>query len=144
MVKNARMKQDPQPGKSGSGGQPMEIAADQLDFLLANGNQLKTGDTVGQSVRSPFCRSPPGSKPAKAAKPGQQMGGGNSTTVATAGKFHATFDDNNRIQTLHGSPNSKIVSTAPGEPTKTSTARQTRCDLRARRRCAEADPDRQL
>ena len=30
------------------------------------------------------------------------MGGSNSTTVATAGKFHATFDDNNRIQTLHG------------------------------------------
>ena len=33
MVKNARMKQDPQPGKSGiASGQPMEITADQLDF----------------------------------------------------------------------------------------------------------------
>ena len=27
----------------------MEIAADQLDFLLENGNQLKTGDTVGKA-----------------------------------------------------------------------------------------------
>ena len=27
----------------------MEIAADQLDFLLANGNELKTGDTVGKA-----------------------------------------------------------------------------------------------
>ena len=63
-----------------------------------------------------------GMKPAKAANTGQQMGGGNSTTVATAGKFHATFDDNNHIQTLHGWPNSKIVSTAPGEPPKTSIA----------------------
>ncbi len=121
MVKNARMKQDPQPGKSGSGGQPMEIAADQLDFLLANGNQLKTGDTVGKASIT-ILPMPGGMKPAKAANPGQQMGGGNSTTVATAGKFHATFDDNNRIQTLHGWPNSKIVSTAPGEPPKTSIA----------------------
>ncbi len=121
MVKNARMKQDPQPGKSGSGGQPMEIAADQLDFLLANGNQLKTGDTVGKASIT-ILPMPPGMKSAKAANPGQQMGGGNSTTVATAGKFHATFDDNNRIQTLHGWPNSKIISTAPGEPPKTSIA----------------------
>ena len=42
--------------------------------------------------------------------------------MATAGKFHATFDDNNRIQALHGWPNSRIVSTTPGEPDKTSTA----------------------
>ena len=121
MVKNARMKQDPQPGKSGSGGQPMEIAADQLDFLLANGNLIKTGDTVGKASIT-ILPMPPGMKAAKPANPGQEMGGSNSTTVATAGKFHATFDDNNRIQTLHGWPNSKIVSTAPGEPNKTSTA----------------------
>ncbi len=121
MVKNARMKQDPQAGKSGSSGQPMEIAADQLDFVLANGNLLKTGDTVGKAQIT-ILPAPPGSKPAKPAKPGEEMGGGNSTTVATAGKFHAIFDDNNRIQTLHGWPNSKIVSTAPGQQDKTSTA----------------------
>ena len=34
MVKNARMRQEPQPGKAGSPGQPMEIAADQLDFVI--------------------------------------------------------------------------------------------------------------
>ncbi len=124
MVKNARMKQDPQPGKSGTGGQPMEIAADQLDFVLANGNQLKTGDTVGKASIT-ILPMPPGSKPAKSdAKKGQDLGGGNSTTVATAGKFHATFDDNNRIQTLHGWPDSKIVSTSPGEPPKISTAQK--------------------
>ena len=41
------------------------------------------------------------------------MGGSNSTTVATAGKFHATFDDSNHLQTLHGWPDSKIVSSSP-------------------------------
>ncbi len=120
MIKNAKMKQDPQPGKSGSGGQPMEIAADQLDFQLAEGNELKTADTVGKAAIT-ILPMPPGTKPAKSVKPDQQMGSSNSTTVATAGKFHATFE-NNHIQTLHGWPNSKIVSTTPGEPDKTSTA----------------------
>ena len=64
MIKNARMMQEPKPGKSGPSGQPMEIAADQLDFQLANGNQLKTGDTVGKATIT-ILPSPPGSKPAK-------------------------------------------------------------------------------
>lgn len=119
MVKNARMKQDPQPGKAGSGGQPMEIAADQLDFQLENGNEIKTGDTVGKAWIT-ILPKPPGSQPVKTAdKKNQDLGGGNSTTVASAGKFHAVFEGN-RIQALHGWPNSKIVSTAPGEPDKTS------------------------
>ncbi len=120
MVKNARMKQDPAPGKSGSSGQPMEIAADQLDFEMGEGNQLKTADTVGKASIT-ILPSPHAAKPAKSANRSQDVGGTNSTTVATAGKFHAKFDDN-RIQTLHGWPNSKIVSTTPGEPDKTSIA----------------------
>jgi len=122
MVKNARMMQDPKPGKSGSSGQPMEIAADQLDFLLENGNQLKTGDTVGKATITIF-PAPPGSRKQKVASQGDKETGGNSTTVATAGKFHATFDSNNRMQTLHGAPDSRIVSTSPGEPDKVSVAR---------------------
>ncbi len=52
------------------------------------------------------------------------MGGSQATTVATAGKFHATFDDENRMQTLHGSPDSRIVSTSPDQPEKVSTAQK--------------------
>ena len=121
MIKNAHMMQEPKPGKSGASGQPMEVAADQLDFQLVNGNQLKTGDTVGKAMIT-ILPSPPGSKPAKGSGSGQDMGGGNSTTVATAGKFHVTFDDNNRMKTLHGSPDSRIVSTTPEQPEKVSTA----------------------
>ena len=120
MIKNARMRQDPQPQKSGTSGQPMEIAADQLDFQLANGNQIKTGDTLGKASIT-ILPKPAASRPAKnASNSGEDMG--NSTTVATAGKFHSTFDDNNRLQTLHGWPNSRIVSTTPGQPDKVSTA----------------------
>ena len=64
MVKNARMMQEPKPGKSGPSGQPMEIAAEQLDFVLENGNQLKTGDTVGKAVIT-ILPSPPGSRAAR-------------------------------------------------------------------------------
>jgi len=120
MVKNARMMQEPKPSKSGPSGQPMEIAADQLDFQLENGNLLRTGDTVGKAAIT-ILPSPPGSKPEKGAGNGQEVGG-NATTVATAAKFHATFDDNNRMKTLHGSPDSRIVSTSPGQPEKVSTA----------------------
>src|SRR5271166_1779871 len=120
MIKNARMMQEPKPGKSGPSGQPMEVAAEQLDFQLANGNQLKTGDTVGKAAIT-ILPSPPGAKAAKNTGGGQEMGG-NATTVATAGKFHVTFDDNNRMKTLHGSPDSRIVSTSPGQPEKVSTA----------------------
>jgi len=118
MVKNARMRQDPQPGRPGSSGQPMEIAADQLDFQLEEGNRIKTGDTSGKAVITILPSPGGGTRPSK----GSPASNSNSTTVATAGKFHATFDDNNRIQTLHGWPNSRIVSTTPGEPEKVSTA----------------------
>jgi lipopolysaccharide export system protein LptA len=120
MVKNAYMMQEPKPGKSGTSGQPMEVNAEQLDFQLANGNLLKTGDTVGKAMIT-ILPSPPGSKPAKSA-PGPNDMGGNATTVATAGKFHVTFDDKNRMKTLHGSPDSRIVSTSPGQPEKVSMA----------------------
>jgi lipopolysaccharide export system protein LptA len=122
MVKNARMRQEPQPGKPGAPGQPMEIAADQLNFVLDNGNELKTGDTVGKAQITIF-PMPAGAKPAKSApKTGQDFGSPNATTVATAGKFHATFGADNRMQLLHGSPDARIVSTSPGQPEKISTS----------------------
>ena len=122
MVKNARMRQDPQPGKAGSSGQPVEIAADQLDFQLVNGNQLKTGDTLGKAWIT-ILPKPPGSQPTpNNAKKSQDLGGSNATTVASAGKFHASFDDSNHLQTLHGWPNARIVSSTPGEPDKVSTS----------------------
>src|SRR5271166_3217902 len=69
LIKNARMLQEPKPGKSGPSGQPMEVAAAQLDFQLQNGNLLKTGDTVGKAVIT-ILPSPPGSKPATSSSSG--------------------------------------------------------------------------
>ena len=91
LVKNAYMHQDPKPGKSSAAptsSQPMEIAADGLDFTIANGNELKSGETVGKAQIT-ILPNPSGTKSRSAEKNTQDMG--NSTTVATAGKFHALF-----------------------------------------------------
>ncbi len=124
MVKNARLHQDPNPGKPGVGpasGQPMDVIADALDFQLADGNELKTADTIGKAQ---IVILPNPTKPKTAEKPSdknaQDMG--NATTVATAGKFHAIFGDGNQMQSLHGEPDSRIVSTSPDQPEKVSTA----------------------
>ena len=120
MVTNARLHQDPHPGKPGIGpasGQPMDITADALDFQLANGSDLKTADTIGKAQ---IVILPNPTKPKSGDKNADNMG--NSTTVATAGHFHATFGDANQMQSLHGAPDSRIVSTSPGQPEKVSTA----------------------
>jgi lipopolysaccharide export system protein LptA len=127
LVKDAHMMQDPRPGKPGAGaqssGQPMEIAADQLDFQLENGgSQIKTADTIGKAAIT-ILPAPSNARKPKSAGPGDKEPGANSTTVATAGKFHATFDSNNRIQMLHGTPDARIVSSSPGQPDKLSTSR---------------------
>ncbi len=139
MVKDARMMQDPKPDKSGSSGQPMEIAADELDFLLENaGNQIKSGDTVGKAAITIF-PVPPNSKKPKSPTPSDKETGSNSTTVATAGKFHATFDSNNRV---------RGAAWHTGRPHRVHHAWKSRqgerlaqpgCHLRPRWRCGEVD-----
>ena len=120
MVTNARMHQDPHPGRPGVGpasGQPMDVIADALDFVIANGSDLKTADTIGKAQ---IVILPNPTKPKSADKNADDMG--NSTTVATAGHFHAIFGEGNQMQSLHGAPDSRIVSTSPGDPDKVSTA----------------------
>jgi len=124
MVSNARLHQDPHSGKPGTGpasGQPMDVIADALDFQLANGSDLKTADTVGKAQ---IVILPNPARPAGGAKSSDKSGDemSNSTTVATAGKFHASFADGNQMQSLHGEPGSRIVSTSPGQPERVSTA----------------------
>jgi len=122
MVKNARMRQEPQPGRPGSPGQPIEIAADQLNFVIENGNALSTGDTAGMAQITIYPSPPPAKSARASTRSTDSLGSGNSTTVATAGHFHATFGEANKLHSLHGSPDARIVAMTPGEPDKTSTS----------------------
>jgi len=104
-------------------GQPQqtEVDADAVDFTLMPGSILDHADTSGKAqiviLSANNQQSQPGARPVRP-KPA-----GPVRTVVTARTFHATFTDQNRMKTLHGAPDAKIVSRTPGEPQRVSTSR---------------------
>jgi lipopolysaccharide export system protein LptA len=84
--------------------QDVEMTAPIMDFLVKGGRRLERAQTSG----------PP---QIVITQPGP-----NQTAVVTAGKFDATFTDQNRIATLHGEPDARIVSRTPGQPDRISTS----------------------
>ncbi len=101
-----KLVQEPARGKTAHA---VEIAANSIDFLIKNGRTLQQAVTGGpaQVTVLPL----PGASGQDAAQ-----------TVATAGKFEARFNRQNRLDHLTGMPDAKLVSTAPGQPAKTSTS----------------------
>jgi lipopolysaccharide export system protein LptA len=101
-----KLLQQPARGKAAH---PVEIAAASIDFLVKNGRTLQQAVTGGpaQVTVLPL----PGAS-------GQDAG----QTVATAGRFEAHFNRQNRIDHLTGAPDTKVVLSSPGQPDKTSTS----------------------
>src|SRR6202795_5359636 len=92
--------------------QDVEMTAPVMDFIVKNGRQLERAETSG----------PPQiviSQPEA-----------NQKTVVTAAKFTAKFTEKNRLATLHGEPDARIVSSkigdgkigAPGQSDRVSTS----------------------
>jgi len=80
------------------GGQDLEMTAPVMDFQVKDGRLLERAETSG----------PPQiviTQPAS-----------NQKTVVTASKFTAKFTNKNRLATLHGEPDAKIVSSRIGAP----------------------------
>jgi lipopolysaccharide export system protein LptA len=88
---------------------PVEIAASTMDFVLKNGRALEQAVTGGETQVTVL---------PLAGASGQDA----AQTVATAGRFEARFNRQNRIDHLTGAPQAKVVSSAPGQPDKTSTS----------------------
>ena len=88
------------PAKPGARDQEVEMAAPVMDFIVKNGRLLDLAETSGPPQ---IVITQPGT---------------NQKTVVTAAKFTAKFTDQNRLATLHGEPNAKIVSSLidPGKP----------------------------
>ena len=101
-----KLLQQPARGKAAH---PVEIAAASIDFLVKNGRTLQQAVTSGpaQVTVLPL-----------AGASGQDAG----QTVATAGRFQARFNRQNRIDHLTGAPDAKVVLSSPGQPDKTSTS----------------------
>jgi lipopolysaccharide export system protein LptA len=78
-------------GKPGSA-QDIDMTAPVMDFIVKNGRLLERAETAGPPQ---IVITQPGS---------------NQKTVVTATKFTAKFTEKNRLATLHGEPDAKIVS----------------------------------
>jgi lipopolysaccharide export system protein LptA len=106
-------------------GQPQqtEVDADVVDFTLKPGSILDHADTAGKAQIVILSANNPQSRPGSRPRPAAAKPAGPVRTVVTARTFHATFTDQNRMRTLHGAPDAKIVSVTPSQPQRVSASR---------------------
>ncbi|HEY6303803.1 MAG TPA: LPS export ABC transporter periplasmic protein LptC [Terriglobales bacterium] len=94
------------PAKGGE--QDIDMTAPEMDFIVKDGRLLERADTSGPPqivITQP---------------------GANQKTVVTAAKFTAKFTDKNRLATLHGEPDAKIVSSIDANKVDASKAGSTK------------------
>ncbi|MFY9559895.1 MAG: LptA/OstA family protein [Terriglobales bacterium] len=92
--------------------QDLELTAPAMDFIVRNGRQLERVETSGPPqivITQPDV---------------------NQRTVVTAGKFAFGFREQNRLASLHGAPDARIVTSTNGQPDRTSTSQTLDVTLR--------------
>ncbi len=109
----------PQPAAKGtaSGPQDFELTAPAMDFTVSHGHILETAETSGAAQITIAQALPAVSSPAQS--------GAAQSTVVTAGRFLAQFasvEGKNRLASVHGAPNARIVNSTPGQPDRISTS----------------------
>ena len=126
---NVRLVQTP---PAESQGQRTELTANAVDFIARRaGHGLERAETVGAGkIR---LLPPPANVGTSVANQGRaKLAAAKSvddkdvnartTTTITANKFIARFDQQGKLSTLYGSPNSKMVADTPGQPQRTTTS----------------------
>ncbi len=91
--------------QSAENSQEVEISAPAIDFVMAAGKHLDHAETHGAAQI--------------ALLPTAGMDG---STVVTAGRFEAKFDNRSQLSSVHGAPDARIVNNAPGQADRTSTS----------------------
>jgi lipopolysaccharide export system protein LptA len=91
--------------KQGPAGKSQELHAAAVDLYVKNGKKLE------KAVSS--------SGPADIV-----LEKGEEKTTISAGHFESTFNEQNRPATLYGTPDAKIVDSAPGKPDRVLTSRE--------------------
>ena len=87
--------------------QDFELSSPAMNFYLADGRLIQRAETSG----------PP--RITLSSTPGDVAAG---STVITAGKFEANFDNKGQLAKVHGAPDSRIVSRSQGKADRTSTS----------------------
>ena len=129
-LENVRLVQIPEKGD----GQTTELTANAVDFFARpDGHGLERAETIGAgkirllpapaSTAAKSRRHTPNSPPLRvASSKNPEDATARSTTTITADKFIARFNQKGKLDTLFGSPNSKMVSETPGQPQRTTTS----------------------
>ncbi len=97
--------------------QLLSFSGDAMDLTLDKGKSMRRAETSGAAQIVIAGNAAP-------VNGGTNQSQANTRTVITAGKFEALFASGNRIKSLHGSPEAKIVSTSAGQPNRTSTSNE--------------------
>jgi lipopolysaccharide export system protein LptA len=94
------------PGQSS--GDAYDLTTNAMNIVTKEGKKFEYAETEGrgQVILTP------------------QNGAQGERTVITADRFRAEFDQNNRLKTIHGEPNAKMISSAAGQPDKAATSRE--------------------
>ena len=92
-------------------------------------SNLQRPSSISPLFRGAFCSTPSRRVPAQITiAQAQGITAATATgqrTIVTAGKFEADFTSSqgkNRLTTVHGAPNARIVSSTPGQPDRVSTS----------------------
>jgi lipopolysaccharide export system protein LptA len=112
---HVRVLQRATPGGKGAQ-QDVQLSADAVDFFMKANNVLERAETSG-AARIEITPVASSAGPASPSRP-------TGPTVITAAKFVAAFGEDNRMRSLHGAPQAKVVSQTPGQPEKVSTSRE--------------------
>ncbi len=126
LIQHNATPQDATEGKSGNR-QDVEVSAPVIDFVTNHGRGLKSAVTSGAArivILPVECGGGSSTRPhttqdGSETRPHTDCG---EQTVVTAGKFDAQFDDRSRLSAVHGTPDAKIVNTAPGQGNRVSTS----------------------
>jgi lipopolysaccharide export system protein LptA len=114
LIQKATTEKKPAAKGATGGPQDFELTAPVIDFTVVQGRFLRRAVTSG-AAQIAIAQAQGITATATA---GQR-------TVVTAGKFEADFSSSqgkNRLTTIHGAPNARIVSSTPGQPDRVSTS----------------------
>jgi lipopolysaccharide export system protein LptA len=104
-------------GNGSSTQQDFDLRSPAIDFTVVDGHILRRAVTSGTAQITILQRQPAVSAAGAASREQQ--------TIVTASKFDADFaavHGHNHLANIHGAPDARIVSSAPGQPDRTSTS----------------------
>ena len=89
----------------GTNAQDLEITAPAMDFFVQNGERINRAETFGTAQIQIL------------------QANSSQRTIVTAGRFEVKFGEGSRLASLHGEPDTKIVTNTPGQADRVTTSK---------------------